>query len=137
MKAYNPSGKTVGFSTSGVGVAAGCPSAPSASGSSNGVSNFNPGIMTTLSQQAKAKGLSYFDWNVASADAGATTEADVVLQNCKTGVQNIKDPVILCHDVKDYTVKAMETFIPWAIENGYTFLPLTPDSPNAHHKVNN
>ncbi|MBQ7597998.1 MAG: polysaccharide deacetylase [Clostridia bacterium] len=106
-------------------------------GSSNGVSKFNPGIMTTLTQQSKAKGLTYFDWNVASADAGATTEASVVLQNCKTGVQNIKDPVILCHDVKDYTVKAMETFIPWAIENGYTFLPLTPDSPNAHHQVNN
>ncbi len=106
-------------------------------GSSNTVSNYNPGIMTTLAQQSKAKGLTYFDWNVASGDAGATSDAATVLQNCKTGVQNIKNPVILCHDVKDYTVQAMESFVPWAVENGYTFLPLKADSPNAHHKINN
>ena len=106
-------------------------------GSSNTVSAFTPGIMTTLSQQATAKGLTYFDWNVSSGDAGATTDSAAVIQNCKAGVKNVKNPVILCHDVKKFTVDAMETFIPWAIENGYTFLPLTPDSPNAHHKINN
>lgn len=106
-------------------------------GSSNTVSKFTPGIMTTLSKQATAKGLVYFDWNVSSGDAGKTTDSNTVLQNCKAGVQTIKDPVILCHDVKDFTVKAMESFVPWAIENGYTFLPLTKDSPNAHHKINN
>lgn len=106
-------------------------------GSSNTVSAYNPGIMTTLAQQSKAKGLTYFDWNVASGDASNTSNMESVLKNCKSGVQNIENPVILCHDVKDYTVTAMESFIPWAIENGYTFLPLTADSPNAHHKINN
>ena len=106
-------------------------------GSSNTVSKNTPGIMTTLTNQSKAKGLTYFDWNVASGDAGNTKDSNVVLQNCKTGVQNIKDPVILCHDVKEYTVSAMETFVPWAIENGYTFQALTADSPTAHHAVNN
>lgn len=107
-------------------------------GSSNSVSaKYTPGIMTTLAEQSKAKGLTYFDWNVASGDASNTSNLESVLKNCKAGVETMENPVILCHDVKDYTVKAMESFIPWAIENGYTFLPLTADSPNAHHQITN
>ncbi len=55
-------------------------------GSSNTVSQkTTPGIMKQLVQQANDKGLSYFDWNVASGDAGATTSSSEVLQNCKVG----------------------------------------------------
>ena len=106
-------------------------------GSSNTVSKDTPGIMTQLVKEAGAKGLSYFDWNVASGDAGATTSGDDVLQNCKVGAANHKNAVILCHDVKEYTVNAMDAFITWAKENGYAFAALTPESDGAHHKISN
>ena len=107
-------------------------------GSSNTVSKkTTPGIMKQLVQQANDKGLSYFDWNVASGDAGATTSSAEVLQNCKVGVANFKNAVVLCHDVKEYTVNAMDEFITWALSKGYTFAPLTPESDGAHHQVNN
>lgn len=106
-------------------------------GSSNTVSMFNPGIMTTLSKQMDEKGVAFFDWNVLSGDAGETTRSEKVVSNCKEGVSRFKQSVVLCHDVKSFTVDAMETFIPWALENGYTFLPLSPDSFTAHHGVNN
>ncbi len=106
-------------------------------GSSNTVSKDTPGIMTKLVKEAGDKGFSYFDWNVASGDAGATTSADDVLQNCKVGAANHKNAVILCHDVKEYTVNAMEAFITWAKENGYTFAALTPESDGAHHQIFN
>ena len=106
-------------------------------GSSNTVSKDTPGIMTQLVKEASAKGLSYFDWNVASGDAGATTSGDDVLQNCKVGAANHKNAVILCHDVKEYTVNAMDAFITWAKENGYAFAALTPESDGAHHQIFN
>ena len=106
-------------------------------GSSNTVSMDTPGIMTQLVKEAGAKGLSYFDWNVASGDAGATTSGDDVLQNCKVGAANHKNAVILCHDVKEYTVNAMDAFITWAKENGYAFAALTPESDGAHHQIFN
>lgn len=107
-------------------------------GSSNTVSKKEtPGIMKQLVQQANEKGLQYFDWNVASGDAGATTSSATVLQNCKVGAANFKNAVVLCHDVKEYTVNAMEAFITWGLQNGYTFAALTPESDGAHHQVNN
>ena len=108
-------------------------------GSSNTVSKITPGIMTTLTKQMKEKGYYYFDWNVDSNDAGGANTPEEVFENCKRGVEDMRVSMILCHDIKEFTVKGMEKFVPWAIENGYTFLPLTTDdtSFNAHHTVNN
>lgn len=106
-------------------------------GSSNTVSDFNPGIMTDLAQKLHDKGYEYFDWNVASGDAGETTSTDQVVENVISGIQNNCISVVLQHDSKDYSVAAVERIIQWGQENGYTFLPLHTDSPSAHHKINN
>ena len=106
-------------------------------GSSNTVSDFTPGIMTALAQQLHDKGYEYFDWNVSSGDAGETTSTDQVVENVISGIQNCSVSVVLQHDSKDYSVAAVERIIQWGQENGYTFLPLRLDSPNAHHNINN
>ncbi len=105
-------------------------------GSSNGVSaRYCTGIMSTLVSQAAEKGLSYFDWNVSSGDAGGTTVSSVVLSNLKAGVSGRTTAVVLCHDIKSYTVDAMEDFITWALMNGYEFRALSPSDYGAHHRV--
>ena len=38
------------------------------------------------------------------------------------------------HDSLGYSVAAVERIIQWGLENGYTFLPLTKDSPAPHHR---
>ena len=106
-------------------------------GSSNKVSSFNKGVMTRLTTQAGQKGYKYFDWNVLSGDAGDTTSSTVVYSNLVKGVQSNNESVILCHDIKGFTVDAMESFIPWALTHGYTFLPLSENSIGAHHSVQN
>ena len=107
-------------------------------GSSNTISkSYSAGIMTTLTQQMLAKGISYLDWNVDSKDAGGANTSEQVVSNLQRGVSNTQVSVILCHDIKPYTVQAMETFIPWALEEGYTFLPCTADSFACRHTVNN
>ena len=106
-------------------------------GSSNTVSRFNPGIMTRLVQAVTDAGYQYFDWNVSSGDAGLTTVSDEVYQNVINGVKGRNVSVVLMHDSKGYTVDAVERIIQWGLANGYTFLPLTPSSPTAHHHLNN
>lgn len=107
-------------------------------GSSNTVSRkYNEGIMTRLTKQAKEKGLTYVDWNVYDGDAGETTSSNQVYKNIISGVKNQKKSVVLCHDVKSYTVNAMPKTIRWCLDHGYTFEVLTPGGFTVHHDVNN
>lgn len=106
-------------------------------GSSNTVSCFNPGIMSRLAQDVTDLGYQYYDWNVSSGDAGETTDTDVVAQNVIDGMRNHNVSIVLQHDIKGFSVAAVEQIIVWGLANGYTFLPLTPGSPTAHHGINN
>ncbi|MBP5271989.1 MAG: polysaccharide deacetylase [Clostridia bacterium] len=107
-------------------------------GSSNTVSRrYNDGIMHRLVKQARQKGLTYVDWNVYDGDAGETTSSKQVYKNIVRGVKKQKKSVVLCHDVKPYTVNAMEPTIQWCLEHGYTFKVLRPDGFTVHHDVNN
>jgi len=111
-------------------------------GSSNTVSaNYCKGIMTELADEAGAAGLRYVDWNVYSGDAGETTDADTIAQNVIDGIlrntKNDNPSVVLQHDTKNFSVQAVEKILQWGVENGYTFLPLTTESPVCHHQIAN
>ena len=106
-------------------------------GSSNLVSSFNEGIMTILAEAVQDAGFQYFDWNVDSNDAGGAKKTKTVLNNVIDGVQKERISVVLQHDIHPYSVDAVEDIILWGLENGYQFLPLQPNSPNAHHTVQN
>ncbi len=107
-------------------------------GSSNTLSaQYNKGIMTRLVQAVEACGYRYFDWNVDSRDAGGATSSDAVFYNVINGVSRCQNSVVLQHDIHGYSVRAVEKIIIWGLMNGYTFQPITADSPGAHHGVYN
>ena len=108
-------------------------------GSSNTVSkDYCPGIMTQLVNDVTARGLLYCDWNVSSGDANSKPiSTEQVVQNVISGVQSHNVSVVLQHDIKDFSVNAVEQIIQWGQANGYTFLPLTTSSPMSPHRVNN
>ena len=106
-------------------------------GSSNTVSRGNPGIMSRLTNEVVNRGFRYFDWNVDSNDAGGARSADEVYMNVINGVQRQRVSVVLQHDIKGYSVNAVERIIQWGLANGYTFQPLRNDSPTAAHDVRN
>lgn len=108
-------------------------------GGSNTVSaKYSQGIMTRLTQTIQAMGYQYSDWNVASGDAGNTNSTDQVVQNVITGIQgNSRSSIVLQHDIKDFSVNAVEQIIQWGLANGYTFLPMTETTVMSHHGVNN
>ena len=106
-------------------------------GSSNTISAFNSGIMTRLTQAVVDRGFQYFDWNVDSNDAGGATSPYEVYHNVINGIQGNNVSVVLQHDIHGFSVAAVERIIIWGLENGYTFLPLQPNSPGVHHGVRN
>lgn len=106
-------------------------------GSSNTISNFNKGIISRLAQQLTDMGYYYFDWNVISGDAGDTTKTSVVKQNVIDGCSGFKYPVVLQHDIKGFSVAAVEDILIWGHDNGYVFSALSETSPSAHHTISN
>ena len=106
-------------------------------GTSNTISKYNPGIMTRLSQMVKERGYRYFDWNVDSDDAGRARSADTVYANVIRGIGSKTYSVVLQHDIKYYSVQAVERIIQWGLANGYTFAPLTTSSPACEHSPRN
>lgn len=101
-------------------------------GSSNARSE-NKCNMKQLVTTVTNLGFQYFDWNVDSDDAGAAKTAEEVYQNVIDQITGRKTAWVLQHDTKSYSVDAVEKIIQWGIQNGYTFLPLTPESPSWHH----
>ena len=108
-------------------------------GSSNTVSrNYCKGIMTRLAEAVQERGYKYFDWTVSSGDAGGTTSTEQVYKNVIGGIKKCKSyAIVLQHDIKGFSVNAVEKIIVWGLEHGYTFRPLTKDSPGAHFNINN
>ena len=106
-------------------------------GGSNTVSRFNRGIMSRLTKMVEEEGFVYFDWNVDCNDAGGARSASEVYQNVVLGVTGKTEAVVLMHDIKQYSVDAVEKIILWGLDNGYTFLPLTENSPTCHHRIKN
>ena len=108
-------------------------------GSSNKASSFNPGIMTRLTKLVEEKGFRYFDWTIDSKDTGGAKTPLAVCQNVISGILNEKREysIVLQHDIKGYSVDAVEAIIRWGLENGYTFLPIDENTPQYHHTVRN
>lgn len=108
-------------------------------GSSNTVSDYNPGIMTKLTQELDDWGYHYFDWNVSSGDAGGAKNAKEVFRNFKSELSTSHASVVLMHDFdkNDKTINALDRIIKYGKKHGYTFLPLTASTEEVHHAVNN
>ena len=102
-------------------------------GGSSNQRGVEKGEMKQLAKAVTNLGFQYFDWNVDSNDAGGAKTADAVYQNVVSGVGNMKTACVLMHDIKSYTVDAIERIIQWGLANGYTFQALTSNSPGFHH----
>ncbi len=108
-------------------------------GSSNTISDFNPGIMTKLSKEVEKRGYQYCDWNVDSNDAGGSDSENEIYKNVVNGLFKNGRNVVLMHDAngKGATVKALKKIIKYGKENGYSFQVITPETEMVHHGIAN
>ena len=93
--------------------------------------------MTELVKMVDEAGFEYFDWNVVSGDAGDTKNKNLVVQNVINGIMAHNQSIVLQHDIKDFSVKAVPEIIQWGLDNGYEFQSLNMYSPKMHHAVVN
>ncbi|MBR4867559.1 MAG: polysaccharide deacetylase family protein [Clostridia bacterium] len=110
-------------------------------GSGNTVSvDYCKGIMTSLTKEVMDRGYVYFDWNVNSGDADVPlASVNAIMKNIKSQGGYNKQDVVLMHDTaaKTTTVTALPQIIEYYIDKGYTFAPLTVDTPQIKGKVRN
>jgi peptidoglycan/xylan/chitin deacetylase (PgdA/CDA1 family) len=106
-----------------------------AGGSSNTISKrYSVGIMSRLSAQVHERGYKYYDWNCSTGDGGPiTAEAEID----RVAACEYNTIYLLAHDTEPPTIEAMKTIIPSLLERGYYFLPITNDTPEYHHRINN
>ena len=93
--------------------------------------------MSRLTKAVEQRGFRYFDWNIASGDAGETTNTNKIVSNVISSLGNNSTYVVLQHDIKDYSVNAVRSIIEYGLSHGYTFRALTMQSPVVHHHINN
>jgi peptidoglycan/xylan/chitin deacetylase (PgdA/CDA1 family) len=107
-------------------------------GSSNTVSNFNPGIMTTLTKEAINRGYKYYDWNVSSNDTSGLSSSQIY-NRVISQIGNNSTYIVLMHDYDNNwnTVNIIRDIIRWGKNNGYKFSNITNSTPDIHHTVNN
>lgn len=107
-------------------------------GSSNTVSNFNPGIMTTLTRLVQEAGYAYFDWNVSSGDTAVWTESGIV-NNVIKGIRLGKTNIVLMHDGPNHALSAtaLPHILDYLVSINATVLPITMDTLPIHAHINN
>ncbi len=107
-------------------------------GSSNTVSrNYKKGIMTELAQIMTEKGYTYFDWTFDSGDTSKNNKKDDILKNVKTYLKGDGSYIILLHDIKQNTLKALPEIIDYGLSRGYTFKSIDENTPVKHFKIAN
>lgn len=108
-------------------------------GSSNTISNFNPGIMTRLSTLVLENGFTYFDWNVSTEDAVGADTAEELYNNVVNGLSKERRNVVLMHDFEknEALIEALPKIIEYGNENGYIFEKITSETPMLTHRIFN
>lgn len=110
-------------------------------GSSNGISrdyNQEPGIVSRIAKDLTDLGIQYFDWNVDSDDAGSAVNAKQVAENVENECWMFGPVcVVLQHDLKYWSVNAVENILIWGKNNGYQFRALDETCWGAHHDIIN
>ena len=106
-------------------------------GSSTTKANYNPGIISRLAAMLEQKGYAYFDWNVSTGDGNFSIATEDAYNFAIDGISKHSNSVVLMHDLNKNSMAAVEEIIIWGLKNGYTFLPLTHDSPVCHHRISN
>ena len=102
-------------------------------GSSNDYIAMNDELKRTISFGIEDRGLRYYDWTIDSNDSDDELTIDDIYWNL-VDQTSVADPKIaLCHDLKRTTIDTIDSFLSWAIENHYVFLPITEQTPQVHH----
>ena len=85
----------------------------------------------TFEKMMHKMGLRYYDWDIQPESAYET--ADGTYRSFVNEMRHRSKPtIVLQHDTRYYSVKALENMIQWALDHGYSFLPIDQTTPEVH-----
>ncbi len=107
-------------------------------GSSNTISKkYSDGIMTRLTESVVEKGYAYFDWNCYNGDADGEKNINKMVTNCSKFPKKTDKVVVLMHDNKEATVKALPYIIEYYKSCGMEFGVLEKGMEYTNHTIKN
>lgn len=108
-------------------------------GSSNTISkNYSEGIMTKLTKLMEEKGYTYYDWTFDSGDTSKKNNSvDAIVKNFKKYLKGNGEYIVLMHDIKQNTLKALPEIITYGLNKGYKFEKITENTTPQHLKIAN
>lgn len=107
-------------------------------GTSNTVSRkYCEGVMTAIAQEVTARGYTFCDWNVSSGDAGGTSSEQGVVNNVINGCVKHNYSIVLQHDIKSFSINAVDDIIEWGLANGYQFRAIDESTPMVQYSPRN
>ena len=102
-------------------------------GSKNDVSRTD---MNELIRVLDARGITYYDWNVASGDAtNPMLPTEQIIENSLSGIDRYEEVMILFHDLsnKTSTVEALPSIIEALLERGIPIAPIDDTTMSIKH----
>lgn len=105
-------------------------------GTGNTVSDrYGAHFMRQILPQVTAMGIKPFDWDVDAGDADSVpASTQEVINTVIREAKVYNHPVILCHDIKKNTVKAIPSIIAQLKALGYSFNILSPNAPTCQER---
>lgn len=93
------------------------------------------GLDRRLTRAVQERGYQYVDWDLDCRDTLGVKTPWGIHRNVTRGLRGRTHTVVLLHDIKSYTVEAVEMILIWGLRRGYTFLAMDETSPTVHHKL--
>lgn len=84
-----------------------------------------------VEQRLADMGIRYYDWNM-QIEASRSGSSEQTFQNFCQMLPEQSVPIVLQHDTRDYSVKALEKILQWGTENGYRFEAMDNTVPEVH-----
>ena len=104
---------------------------PGSSRNASWLTSGDNGGFDALTQKLHDMGLRFYDWNLQIEDKA--TGAPGTLDNFIFGVPRAELPlIVLQHDVRYFSIAAMERMLQWGVENGYEFRAMDATVPEVH-----
>jgi peptidoglycan/xylan/chitin deacetylase (PgdA/CDA1 family) len=89
------------------------------------VNNYNSRIRTDLIDEMTRRGFTYYDWNASSNDTAGNVTEDSAWRSATMHAGNVNRVIILMHDTREATVRALPRIIETYRSMGYSFARLT------------
>ncbi|MDR2088855.1 MAG: polysaccharide deacetylase [Clostridiales Family XIII bacterium] len=89
------------------------------------VNGHNAAIREALIAEMERRGFTYYDWNASSNDTSGKTTEDSAWRNAVSRAGSADRVILLLHDTKESTVRALPRIIDTYRDKGYAFARLT------------